>query len=142
MTRVFLDVNVPMYAAGKEHELKASCQWVMEEIVAGGINAVVDTEIIQEILYRFGAIRRYDTGARMARRVMTIVPTILSITADDAEKTIELFETYSDNGASARDCIHAAVMINSGIDEIISTDDDFEVIKEIRRTDPRDLAPY
>lgn len=35
----------------------------------------------------------------------------------------------------------AAVMINSGIDKIISTDDDFDVIEEIRRTDPRDLAP-
>ncbi len=141
MTRVFLDVNVPMYAAGSEHELKTSCQWVLEEIVAGGINAVVDTEIIQEILYRFGAIRRRDTGARMARHVMTIVPTILSITADDAEKTIELFEAYSDEDISARDCIHAAVMINRGIDAIISTDEDFDVFKEIRRIDPRDLAP-
>ena len=130
-----------MYAAGKEHELKVPCQWVMEEIVEGGLNAVVDTEIIQEILYRFGAIRQRDIGARLARHVMTIVPTILSITPEDAEKTIELFEVYSDKHISARDCIHAAVMINRGIEEIISADVDFDVIKEIRRTDPRNLAP-
>lgn len=141
MTQVFLDVNVPMYAAGKEHEFKVSCQWVMEEIVEGGLNAVVDTEIIQEILYRYGAIRRRDIGVRLARRVMTIVPTILSITPEDAEKTIELFEVYSDKDISARDCIHAAVMINRGIEEIISTDEDFDVIKEIHRTDPRNIAP-
>ena len=28
----FLDVNVPMYAAGKPHAYKATCAWVLTEV--------------------------------------------------------------------------------------------------------------
>ena len=141
MTRIFLDVNIPMYAAGTEHELKAPCQWVMEEIVEGGLHAVVDVEIIQEILYRYGAIKRSDTGIRLARRLMAIAPTILPVTPNDAGRAIDLCELYGKAGVSARDCIHAAVMLNNGIEEVISTDDHFDVIEEVRRIDPREIAP-
>ena len=55
---LFLDVNIPMYAAGQPHEYKIPCTWIMEEIVEGHLNVVADAEIIQEVLYRFGAIQK------------------------------------------------------------------------------------
>lgn len=32
VTRRFLDVNVPMYAGGKEHHYQEPCRWVMTEV--------------------------------------------------------------------------------------------------------------
>jgi len=40
-TPVFLDVNIPMYAAGRPHEYKESCAWIMGEIAQGRITAVI-----------------------------------------------------------------------------------------------------
>jgi predicted nucleic acid-binding protein len=57
MSRVFIDTNVdtnvPMYAAGKSHHLKEPCQRVILAIAKGELNAVTDTEVFQEILYRY-----------------------------------------------------------------------------------------
>jgi len=40
-----LDTNVPMYAAGAEHALRAPCQWIMAEIAAGRLDVVIDAEL-------------------------------------------------------------------------------------------------
>ena len=141
MSKVFLDANVPMYAAGKDHALREPCQWIMVEISEGRLSAVIDAEIVQEILYRYGAIKKRQTGARLAKNVMSIVPEIISVTSADMETTIELYELYNSDQIPARGCLHAAVMINNGIEEIISVDGEFDLIKEVKRTDPREIAP-
>lgn len=140
MLSVFLDVNVPMYAAGSDHALKEPCKWIMEAIVEGRINAVIDTEIIQEILYRYGAIRRRELGARLAEDVLAIVPTVYSVTPEDARESIELFKRHNTSDISPRGCLHAAVMLNRGIESIISVDEDFNAMEGVKRIDP--LALY
>lgn len=57
---VFLDVNVPMYAAGADHPHKAACVWAMEEVAEGRLAVAIDVEIVQEILHRYSAIRRWE----------------------------------------------------------------------------------
>ncbi len=49
---VFVDVNVPMYAAGKPHVYKEACVWLLTEIGDGRLSAAIDAEIFQVILYR------------------------------------------------------------------------------------------
>lgn len=136
MEFVFLDVNIPMYAAGTEHELKIPCRWIMEEVVEGHLQACIDTEIIQEILYRYGAIHQWKIGARIASNLLDIIPTIYSVTPDDSDHTIELFEVLGPQGIPARDCIHAAVMKMHGISKILSTDRHFDSIGGVSRMDP------
>ena len=136
---LFLDVNIPMVAAGQAHELKASCVWIMEEIVEGRLNVVADAEIIQEVLYRFGAIQEWDLGARMATDLLAIVPVIYPVTADEARVAISLFHEYGPRGVTARDCLHAAVMKNHGFSEVLSTDKHFEMIEGLTRIDPQVL---
>ncbi len=136
MELVFLDVNIPMYAAGTEHELKVPSTWIMEEVVEGRLNACIDTEIIQEVLYRYGAIHQWNVGARIARNLLDIIPTIYSVTPDDSYNTIELFGTIGPKGIPARDCIHAAVMKTHGITKILSTDKHFDSIEDVIRLDP------
>lgn len=135
-TPTFLDVNVPMYAAGQPHRYQRSCAWVMTEITEGQIAAVTDTEAIQEILHRYGALQRWETARRMASRVLDIVSTVYPVAVADVRLAIDLSEHYAPQGITARDLIHAAVMHNRGITEIISTDAHFDRIEGITRLDP------
>lgn len=136
---VFLDVNVPMYAAGGEHLYKDACAWILAEVAEGNLHTAIDTEIIQEILYRYGALQRWETGATLAASVLDLVPTVLPVTPTDARKAIQLFDEYASQGVKARDLIHAAVMHNNGIDQIISADQHFDLIEWVTRIDPLTL---
>ena len=53
MTPVFIDTNIPMYAAGAAHPLRAPAQRVIRAIAIGRLDAVTDAEVFQEILYRY-----------------------------------------------------------------------------------------
>jgi len=139
MAERLLDVNVPMYAAGKEHPYKVPCAWVMTEIAEGRIEAAIDVEIIQELLYRYGAIKQWRLGVTMAENLLDIVTQIYPIEPADVRLTIKLFERYTPKGITARDAVHVAVMQNNGLTEIISTDAHFDLIKGIQRLDPQML---
>ncbi len=133
----FLDVNVPMYAAGKDHPYKESCVWVLTEITNSRLETVIDAEIIQEILYRFGALQNWRVGAQMAQNLLDLIPTVLPVTVDDMKTAVSLYAQYAPHGVKARDVLHAAVMQSHQLTNIISTDKHFDQIADIMRLDPR-----
>ena len=135
----FLDVNVPMYAAGQPHRYRDACIWLLQEVVEERLTVATDVEILQEILYRFGALQRWDDGVRLAQGVLDVVPTVYPVEASDARAAIELFGRYGPLGVQARDVIHAAVMRHRGLTRIISTDRHFDFIEGLTRLDPLDL---
>lgn len=53
MREYFIDTNIMMYSGGKESEYKEDCLKIREKIEKKKIIIYNDTEIIQEILYRF-----------------------------------------------------------------------------------------
>ena len=133
----FLDVNVPMYAAGKAHPYKESCAWVLTEIVNGRLEAVIDTEIIQEVLYRYGAIRHWQVGVQMAESLLELITVVLPVTSEDMKTAVSLFAQYAPQGVKARDVVHMAVMHTHQLTQIISTDKHFDQINGITRLDPQ-----
>lgn len=132
----FLDTAVPMYAAGAAHAYRVACQWLMTEIAGGRMQVVIDAEVVQEILHRYGALGRYADAVNMARDLMTLVPQILPVTATDMQTTVTLFQQYAARGVRARDAIHAAVMQNHQLTHIISSDVHFDLIAGVTRLDP------
>lgn len=136
---LFLDVNVPMYAAGEDHPYKEACAWILSEIANGRLTAVIDAEIIQEILYRYGALREWKVATAMATNVLELVPTVLDVTVEDTKTAVQLFGQYGPQGVKARDVIHAAVMQNNALTTIISTDGHFDLLPHVTRLDPQDL---
>ena len=52
----FLDANVFMYAAGAPHAYKEPCVHILADAETDKLNATVDTEIFQELLYRYSLI--------------------------------------------------------------------------------------
>lgn len=139
MPTFFVDVDIPMYAAGAEHPLKKPCSWALEAIVEGRFSAAIDAEIVQEILYRYGALNRRGLGARVARDTMAVIPTIYPVNAEDVSRAVDLFEQYDEQRLPARDCLHAAVMLDRGLSSILSTDSHFDAVAGLTRVDPMAL---
>jgi predicted nucleic acid-binding protein len=123
-----LDVNVPMYAAGRAHPYKEACVWVMTEVAEGRLAAAIDVEAVQEILYRYGELQQWETGFTMANSLLDLVPIVYPVSLDDVRLTVDLFRQYAPQGVKARDLIHVAVMRNRGLTRIISTDQHFDRI--------------
>lgn len=128
-----------MYAAGGSHPYRAACVWIMTEITEGRLDVVIDAETVQEILYRYGAIRRWDVGAALARSLLTLVAVVLPVDRGIVQRATELFARHGPEGIGARDLLHVAVMERYGIEQILSVDRHFDKIKGVKRTDPQVL---
>lgn len=137
---VFLDVNVPMYAAGEEHPYREACVWVLTQVAEGRLHVAIDSEIVQEILYRYGELRRWSIAVTLATSLLDLVPTVYSVGLDDVRLAVELFEQYAPQGVKARDLIHVAVMRRHGLTRVISTDRHFDQVAGIERLDPEELC--
>lgn len=123
-----------MYAAGAPHPHKEPCANLMRRIASGEVEAVVDTEALQEILHRYRSIRRWDDG----RRVYSLTRALFPRSASISESTLDRARDFMDRhkGLTARDAIHAAVAFEIGARAICSYDRDFDVVPEIRRIEP------
>ena len=134
----FVDTNIFLYSIGRDHPLKPASLNAIHLIRDGQIVAVINTEIIQEILYHFQSVKQLSIGVRLAKDVVSISSRILPVGEMDLSLAIELLETYPK--IQTRDAFHAATMIYNGIGEIVSTDPHFDLINEIKRIDPTKLG--
>ena len=130
----FLDTCVPIYAAGREHPYKECCARIVLAVAEGELAAVSDAEVIQEITYRFQAIRRRQEGLKLAKEFLSLMERILPITREDAARSLELQRTYS--FLASRDALHVAVMLGAGLEQIVTADRHLDRIREVRRVDP------
>jgi uncharacterized protein len=134
----FIDTNIFLYSVGRDHPLKPTSVTAIHRIRDSQIAAVINTEIIQEILYHFQSIKQLPIGIRLAKDVVSIAARIFPVEEIDLSLAIELLESYPK--IQTRDAFHAATMIHNGIKEIISTDPHFDLIHEIKRIDPTKLS--
>ncbi|RIK25451.1 MAG: VapC toxin family PIN domain ribonuclease [Chloroflexi bacterium] len=135
MPRVLIDVNIPMYAAGREHPMRAPCQRVVRALASGDLDGVTDAEVFQEILYRYLHIDERAKGFAIFDQFHRIMDgRILPVDDADVLQARALAERLPRLGA--RDLIHLAVMTRHGIDRILSVDRDFDTVEGIVRLDP------
>ena len=128
---LLLDANIAMYAEGREHRYQQPCKRVMELAKANSSDYCVDTEILQEILYVYYSRGETDRGIGVAQDILGMFPTIIPITT--AEITIAMRLMSETRRLSARDAIHAAVVINHNLEGIDSAEQDFVRIPGLRR---------
>lgn len=108
----------------------------MTEIALGRLQVVIDAEVVQEVLHRYGALGRYADAVSMARDLLILVPQVLPITAADMQTALGLFQQFAPAGMRSRDALHAAVMQNHGLTHIISSDVHFDLVPGLTRIDP------
>ena len=51
--RVFIDSNIPMYVAGRDHPLRDPSRRFLARVQGGEVEGCTSTEVLQEILYRY-----------------------------------------------------------------------------------------
>lgn len=134
-----IDTNVFIYAVGRPHEYKDVCIRVLDEVGAGRIEANIDVELLQEVLYYLGRRGRWDDAIAMFDRIVTAFPAPFPIGINEATRARDILA----GGArvEARDAIHAAVVLEHRLEGIISTDRGFDAITGLTRFDPRALTP-
>ncbi|MEK6718915.1 MAG: type II toxin-antitoxin system VapC family toxin [candidate division NC10 bacterium] len=138
--KYFLDTNIFMYAAGREHPLKGPCVAILRRVAREEVEALTNTEVLQEILYRYRAIGERERGLHLARLAVDQVGgEVLPVTLADMRRAFDLVTRYGTD-IMARDAVHAATMLNNGLTHLISADSHFDVIEGVTRLDPRKAA--
>lgn len=107
----------------------------MKAIAEERLSTAIDTTIIQEILYRYGVLQRWEIAVAMALD-MTLTPTILPVMEEEIRLTVDTFDRHAKKGVTARALIHVAVMKTNELAEIISADEHFDMLEGIQRIDP------
>jgi uncharacterized protein len=128
---IFVDSNVPMYVAGREHPNREPARRFLDKARTGDVEICTSTEVLQEILYRYMALDRVDLALSVYDLFVDVCPVVLPVTLADTDRARDLLPESP--GLSVRDAIHAAVMLNSEVAEIASFDAGFDRVLGIRR---------
>ncbi len=128
---VFIDSNVPMYLIGAEHPNKSAAISLLERLIRDEVRLVSDAEVLQEILHRYVAINRQDAVQPAFDAVLGLVDEVFAVESGDLVRAKDVL--LSTGGISARDAVHASVMLNRGVDRIFSFDAGFDELPFITR---------
>ena len=126
---IFIDSNVPMYVAGREHPLQAPARRFLASVRAGMVEACTSTEVLQEVLYRYAALQRLDLAREVYDLFVQICPVVFPVTLADTDRARDLLAS----GTGMRDAIHAAVMLNNAVTQIATFDQGFDVVPGVTR---------
>jgi predicted nucleic acid-binding protein len=135
---ILVDANVLMYAAGAAHPHKAPSVAFLRRVAEGEVEATIDAEILQELLYRYRSIGRWEEGRRVYDLTRTLFPTVVPVTAEVMDRARELMD--GDETLLARDALHAAVVLTEGFEALCSFDGDFDGIQGIVRRVPGEVS--
>ncbi len=127
----FVDSNVPMYVAGRDHPLRDPARRFLERARSGDVDICTSTEVLQEILYRYAALKRLDLASTVYDLFVQLCPTVFPVTLADTDRAKTLLATV--HGISARDAVHVAVMRNHDVTQIATFDEGFDGIDVIDR---------
>jgi hypothetical protein len=129
--RVFIDSNIPMYVAGRDHPNREPARRFMERVRAGEVEGCTSTEVLQEILYRYAALRRLDLAGDVYDLFVQLCPVVFAVTLADTDRARSMFAREVSIGV--RDAIHAAVMLNNEVTSIATFDTAFDRVTGVSR---------
>jgi uncharacterized protein len=129
--RVFIDSNIPMYVAGRDHPNREPSRRFLRRVREGKVDACTSTEVLQEILCRYTSLCRLDLAREVYDLFVDVCPIVLGVTLADTDRARDL--VCGAIGPSTRDAVHAAVMVNNDVEWIATFDAGFDEIPGIRR---------
>ena len=139
MTSVaFVDANIPIYAAGREHRYRDPCAHIIRAIANNPANFMTDAEVLQELMHHYRRTNGWIVGREVFRRFETLLQGRIEPTyPEDVNQAAEM----ADQGcqSSSRDLVHTSVMWRCGASLCISADTDFDRIPGVRRLDPMQM---
>jgi predicted nucleic acid-binding protein len=131
---ILIDTNIVMYAAGAPHPNKGPSARLLEAVARGEVDAIIDTELLQEVLHRCRHIGRWEDGKQVYDLSRQIFEKVISVSPGMLDEARQLMDEFP--SLMARDALHAAVAIHEKCTAICSYDSDFDVIWRIKRIEP------
>jgi len=89
---IFIDSNVPMYLVGAEHRHKLDAARLVERAVLNRERLVTDAEVFQEILHRYGAIRRLEAVQPAFDVLHRLADEVVDVTVDVVESAKQILD--------------------------------------------------
>jgi uncharacterized protein len=129
--RVFIDSNIPMYVAGRDHPNREPARRFLDRVRAGEVEGCTSTEVLQEILYRYAALRRLDLAGEVYDLFVQLCPVVFAVTLADTDRARALLTQTATFGV--RDAIHSAVMLNNDVTAVATFDAAFDRVPGISR---------
>ena len=129
--RVFIDSNIPMYVIGGDHPNRDPARRLLDKVHRGVVDACTSTEVLQEILHRYSSLGRLDLAREGYDLFVATCPEVVGVTLADTNRACDILCEMP--GISARDAVHAAVMLNHDIELIATFDKGFDQVPGIRR---------
>ena len=120
-----------MYVAGREHPNREPARRFLERVRKGRVDACTSTEVLQEILYRYSSLGRLDLAREVYDLFVDICPVVHGVTLADTDRARDLLCDVE--GLSARDAVHAAVMLDHEVEWIATFDAGFDRVPGVRR---------
>ena len=133
----FIDANVPIYAAGREHPYRQPCIRVLAAVNDNPEAFVTDAEVFQEIMHHYLRTERWAAGQAVVESFAAMMHGRVSpVAIGDVLAAGQLAKEHQ--GLSARDLLHLAVMHRLGVTRIVTADADFGRVPGVIRLDPAD----
>lgn len=120
-----------MYVAGRAHPNRDPAQRFFERVRVGEHEAYTSTEVLQEILYRYAGLRRLDLAKQVYDLFVQLCSVVFPVDLSDTDRARDIL--CGGREVSARDAVHAAVMLNHDVRHIATFDTGFDVIEGIER---------
>ena len=137
----FIDANVPIYAAGREHSYREPCIRVLAAVNENPDGFVTDAEVFQEIMHHYRRTQRWDAGQTVVETFAAMMRGRVSpVDIDDVLAAGRLATEHQD--LSTRDLLHLAVMRRLGVTRIVTADADFGRAPGVIRLDPADFGEW
>jgi predicted nucleic acid-binding protein len=130
----FVDVNIPVFAFGREHPYRAPCQAILFLAETRRNALVCDVEALQELLNLYMRREGLDWARRAILQFRTALHdsfALVTLADIDAAVAHDLPARLA-----ARDRIHVAVMRRLGVTQMVTADRGFEGVPGIQRLDP------
>jgi predicted nucleic acid-binding protein len=138
---IWIDANIPTYAFGREHRLRAPCKQILALAGQEPTAFLTDAEVLQELLHRYTSLKIWEQAKGAFREFTEIVrDRVEPIFATDVEAAAALATKYV--RLSARDLIRTAVMQRVGSARIVSADRGFDQVDGIERLDPATVGDW
>lgn len=120
-----------MYLVGAPHPNKDAARAALERIINRGEKMVTSAEVMQEILHRYGALKRPDAIQPAFDALLGVVDEVFPVEAEDVQRARDVMMGIGK--LSARDALHVAIMKRRGITRVLSFDVGFDAVGWVER---------
>ena len=131
---IVLDTTVLVYAKGADHPLRDPCRELIDAIAERRVEATTTVEVIQELVHVRARRRGRADAATLGRHYAELLSPLLTVTGDDLQHGLALYERSERLGAF--DAVLAAAAAAAGARALVSADTAFGELTEVAHVAP------